>query len=75
MRDLSHLVGGIPAQCRTGFGAQTCDWSFADGQPAYPLVAALASTDPATGAVQLSCVLPLDGSGRGADSCTASLLE
>ncbi len=54
--EISWAMGVIPTQCRSGSGAQRCDWPVAAGGGA-----ALDAT--------LRCELPLDGTPRRADSC------
>ena len=74
LRALAHLVGDAPDRCRTGLGVQTCEWGLPEGIAGYTLVAALAD-DGSGEAVELRCVVPLDGSARAADSCGATWVE
>ncbi|MEE9608845.1 MAG: hypothetical protein V3U03_13980 [Myxococcota bacterium] len=67
VRELSDLLGDAPDKCLTGMGVQTCAWSLSEEVAGYELVAALA-TSP--GALELRCLVPLDGSPRASDSCT-----
>jgi hypothetical protein len=75
LRDLAHALGDAPDRCRTGAGVQTCEWSLDEGAGGYALVASLVESAGPVAAVRLSCVLPLDGSARGARSCTAAAVE
>lgn len=68
---LSHLIGDVPATCRTGLGIQTCSWSISDRLEGYPLIAALVEVEQNA---ELSCVLPLDGSPRAANSCEVTAM-
>jgi hypothetical protein len=72
---LSHALGDAPDRCRTGAGVQTCEWDLADGATGHALVAALVDDARSGAAVRLSCVVPLDGSSREADSCKALWVE
>jgi hypothetical protein len=66
LRDLSHLVGDVPNDCLTGRGVQTCRWRIAEDAAGHGIFAAGAG---AVGALELRCRLPIDGSGRPAESC------
>jgi hypothetical protein len=72
VRDLSDLLGDAPDKCLTGMGVQTCAWSVSEGAAGYAMVAAL-STQP--GALELRCLVPLDGSPRASDSCTVKAVD
>jgi hypothetical protein len=72
VRDLSHLVGDVPEDCLTGRGVQTCHWQIAAGEAGYGIFAAVAG---AGGSVELRCRLPIDGSGRPAESCLVKVSD
>lgn len=72
VRALSHLVGDAPERCKTGAMVQTCEWSAAEGQAGYGLLASLVDDAGSGSSVRLRCVLPLDGSARATDSCEAA---
>ncbi len=66
---LSHLLGDAPDRCRTGPGFQTCQWIIQIGEPGYDRISAISEAGES---IVLECELPLDGSARQGDSCTAS---
>lgn len=72
VRELSELLGDAPDKCLTGMGVQRCAWSLSEEMPGHELVAELAT---APGALELSCLVPLDGSPRAADSCTVKAVD
>lgn len=72
VRELSDLLGDAPDKCLTGMGVQTCAWSVSEEAVGYGLVGALASS---AGALELRCLVPLDGSPRAADSCTVKAVD
>ena len=75
VREISDLVGDAPERCRTGAQVQTCEWSVAEGAAAYGLLAALVDDAGSGSAVRLSCIVPLDGAARAADSCDVAWTE
>ena len=72
VRELSDLLGDAPDKCLTGMGVQTCAWSLSEEVAGYELVAALATE---SGALELRCLVPLDGTPRASDSCTVKAVD
>ena len=69
---LSHLVGDAPDACHAGSMSQTCSWTIQSSAVNFDLFAALA---PGERAVELRCVLPVEGGQRVANSCDVRPLE
>lgn len=69
VRAISDLVGDAPERCKTGAQVQTCEWSVDEGAAAYGLLAVLVDDAGSGSAVRLSCIVPLDGAARAANSC------
>jgi hypothetical protein len=72
--ELSRLLGEAPAFCADGADPeeQQCVWHLASQAYGHGTVAASIGA-PKRARVRLTCVLPRDGSDRGADSCIAAL--
>ncbi len=72
IRELSDLVGDAPRACRTGLGVQTCSWRISEWAPSYALFDVAAAGE---GTLELTCLLPIDGEVREANSCSVSRID
>jgi hypothetical protein len=70
---ISHRIGDAPDACLTGPGRQTCSWRVSNATAAREISGSVASIP--SGAYQLRCQLPIDGSERAAGSCMVSPLR
>ena len=72
IRELSDLIGDAPRVCRTGLGVQTCSWRISESAPSAALFDVAGAGE---GTVELTCLLPIDGDIREADSCSVSRID
>jgi hypothetical protein len=70
LADLSRLMGAAPDECLAAGDVQTCVWRATSQTFGHGLVAASIKASMRK-KVRLTCVVPLDGGPRGANSCTA----